>query len=219
MHKFAPWSLLMLAWLVASIRSNSVSMSEKLRAISPETVWLICWSLGGLVTLSLVPSKRVDRIFPVIPPLCLLLAAQTSQMLRAGPHRDRNVRWATVALVAAILFSGGATLGRVVSGFRDHRDALSIFGRKVRELAAANHWRVEAVGSNDEGLPLYLMRPHFVSVARAVADWNAGKIDALAVPDDELPYFVAALRQVASPSLQSARRKNLNRPNYVLLTH
>ena len=24
--------------------------------------WLICWSLGGLIVMSLVPSKRVDRI-------------------------------------------------------------------------------------------------------------------------------------------------------------
>mgnify|MGYP006920623902 CR=1 FL=1 len=33
---------------------------------------------GGLIVMSLIPSKRLDRIFPVIPPLCLLLAAQIS---------------------------------------------------------------------------------------------------------------------------------------------
>jgi len=31
--------------------------------------------------MSLIPSKRVDRIFPVIPPLCLLLAAQVASYL------------------------------------------------------------------------------------------------------------------------------------------
>jgi 4-amino-4-deoxy-L-arabinose transferase-like glycosyltransferase len=219
LHKFAPWSLLMIAWSIAWVRANNVSIGEKLRRISPETIWLICWSVGGLLTMSLIPSKRVDRIFPVIPPLCLLLATQTVAMLRPGTNRDRKFAWATAALVAAILLSSGATLIRVVSGYRDHRDALSIFGREVRQLAAANHWRVEAVGWIDEGLPLYLTRPHFLKPERAIADWNAGKIDALAVPEDELPRFMSALQSVAQPSLKSVQRRNLDRPNYVLLTH
>jgi 4-amino-4-deoxy-L-arabinose transferase-like glycosyltransferase len=218
LHKFAPWSLLMLAWSIAWIRSNNISIREKFRAISPETIWLICWSLGGLVLMSLVPSKRVDRIFPIIPPLCLLLGAQASEMLRAGAQRKRNMQWATAAVIAAMLLSGGATMIRVVFGYRDHRDGLSIFGQKVRQLAGANHWRVEAVGSNDEGLPLYLMRPHFLSADRAIAEWNDGKIDALAIPADQLPRYMHALRDVVPPSLQSVQRKNLDRPNYVLLT-
>jgi 4-amino-4-deoxy-L-arabinose transferase-like glycosyltransferase len=219
LHKFAPWSLLMIAWSIAWVRANNVSIGEKLRRISPETIWLICWSVGGLLTMSLIPSKRVDRIFPVIPPFCLLLATQTMAMLRSGTNPDRKFAWATAALVAAILLSSGATLIRVVSGYRDHRDALSIFGREVRQLAAAKHWRVEAVGWIDEGLPLYLTRPHFLKRERAIADWNAGKIDALAVPEDELPRFMGALQSVAQPSLKSVQRRNLDRPNYVLLTH
>jgi 4-amino-4-deoxy-L-arabinose transferase-like glycosyltransferase len=218
LHKFAPWSLLMIGWSIAWVRKTNGSIGEKLRSASPETVWLICWSLGAILTMSLIPSKRVDRIFPVIPPLCLLLATQTAAMLRETTSRERNVRWAHVALIVAIFLSAGAAVIRVASSYRDHRDALSIFGREVRQRAAANHWRVETVGSNDEGLPLYLMRPHFLRPERAIADWNAGKIDALAVPVDQLPRFMRALRNIAPPGLQSAPRKNLDRPNYVLLT-
>jgi hypothetical protein len=43
----------------------------------------------------------------------------------------RNFRWAT-AIIVAVLFSGCYAASRVVSGYRDHRDALSIFDRRVR---------------------------------------------------------------------------------------
>ena len=36
--------------------------------MKPATVWLVCWSVGGLLLMSIIPSKRVDRIFPVVPP-------------------------------------------------------------------------------------------------------------------------------------------------------
>jgi len=120
--------------------------------------------------------------------------------------------------VLAILFSAGYATTRVVSGYRDHRDALSIFGRQVREQAAAKHWRYEAVGSTDEGLPLYLARPHFLRPDRAVAEWNSGKIDALAVPANQAPQLMRELRD-STRRFESGQRKNLGRPNYVLLTH
>jgi hypothetical protein len=63
------------------------------------------------------------------------------------------------------------------------------------------------------------MRPHFLKPDRAVAAWNAGEIDALAVPESEMPRFMSDLQGVASPSLRSVQRKNLRRSNYVLLTH
>ena len=49
---------------------------------SPETFWLVAWSLGGLLVMSFVPSKRIDRVFPIVPPLCLLLAAQVAEFRR-----------------------------------------------------------------------------------------------------------------------------------------
>ena len=76
LHKFAPWSVLMIAIAAVDLRSRNWRLRSVFREMSPETFWLLCWSIGGLIVMSLIPSKRVDRIFPVIPPLCLLLAAQ-----------------------------------------------------------------------------------------------------------------------------------------------
>jgi hypothetical protein len=192
--------------------------SETFKEMSLATLWLICWSIGGLILMSLIPSKRVDRIFPIIPPLCLLVATQAARFLNDEKQRARSFRWATAILALAILFSAGYAMSRVVTGYRDHRDALSIFGRKVREEAATNHWRYEAVGSTDEGLPLYLTRPHFLKPEVAVAEWNSGKIDALAVPANQAPQLMRELHD-STRRFESEERRNLRRPNYVLLTH
>src|SRR5947199_7582536 len=78
-HKFAPWSILLIAIAIFDLASRRWRIGSALREISPDTFWLLCWSVGGLIVMSLIPSKRVDRIFPVIPPLCLLLAAQIAR--------------------------------------------------------------------------------------------------------------------------------------------
>ncbi|MGH8099791.1 MAG: ArnT family glycosyltransferase, partial [Chthoniobacterales bacterium] len=75
LHKFAPWSVLIVALALVDIgkldRLNRSSLETPIRRkVSPEMVWLIGWALGGLIVMSLIPSKRVDRIFPVIPPFC-----------------------------------------------------------------------------------------------------------------------------------------------------
>jgi 4-amino-4-deoxy-L-arabinose transferase-like glycosyltransferase len=75
LHKFAPWSILLIAIAIFDLASRRWRIGTAFREMSPDTFWLLCWSLGGLIVMSLIPSKRVDRIFPVIPPLCLLLAA------------------------------------------------------------------------------------------------------------------------------------------------
>src|SRR5436190_24390087 len=104
--------------------------------MSPETFWVLCWGFGGLIAMSLIPSRRVDRIFPVFPPLCLLLAAQiaardAAPRLPIGAARRTHL-WAVAAVVLAILFTGGYTGWKVATGYRDHRDALAVFGRNVR---------------------------------------------------------------------------------------
>jgi hypothetical protein len=207
----------MLGLAIADLRARRWNIRAAFREMSPATFWLICWSIGGLILMSLIPSKRVDRIFPVIPPLCLLVAVQTARFLKDETQRARNFRWVAAILALAVLFSAGYAAGRVVTGYRDHRDALSIFGRKVREEAARNHWRYEAVGSTDEGLPLYLMRPHFLKPDIAIAEWNSGKIDALAVPANQAPQLMHELHD-STRRFESVERKNLRRAKYVLLT-
>jgi 4-amino-4-deoxy-L-arabinose transferase-like glycosyltransferase len=216
LHKFFPWSALMIVLTIIDLRARKWSLRVVFREMSPATIWLICWIVGGLVLMSLIPSKRVDRIFPVIPPFCLLAAIQTTRFLNRGTVETRSLRWIGATLLIAVLFTGGYAAGRIWDGYRVHRDALSIFGRKVREEAARNHWRYEAIGKSDEGLPLYLTRPHFLKPDVAVEKWNKSEIDALAIPVDQAVDLLPQL-QDATRRFESETRADLKRPNYLLL--
>src|SRR5207248_11053131 len=113
LHKFAPWSLLLLAIAFADLHSRNGRLRSAFREMSPEAFWLLCWSLGGLIVMSLIPSKRVDRIFPVIPPLCLLLAAQVVGISLDEKWRTHVYRWTAVALLFSILLTGSYTIAKV----------------------------------------------------------------------------------------------------------
>jgi hypothetical protein len=173
--------------------------------MSPETFWLLCWSIGGLIVMSLIPSKRVDRIFPVVPPLCLLLAAQVALA--------RIYRWSALALVLAILFTGGYTGWKVMTGYRDHRDALAVFGRNIRYEAEVRRWRYEVVSAKDEGLLLYLQKTRFIEPERAVTEWNNRNLDALVASTEKARVLMPKLRDAVVSESKQARAKE-----YVLIT-
>jgi 4-amino-4-deoxy-L-arabinose transferase-like glycosyltransferase len=198
LHKFAPWSVLMIALAIIDFRTprklgglKPSSLRERWQKISPETFWLLCWIFGGLLVMSLIPSKRVDRIFPVVPPLCLLLAAQIG---KREYLRERVQQWCAAALILSILCAGGYGGWKVISGYRTHRDALVKFGHVVREEAAQKHWRYEVVESSDEGLLLYLQKLHFVQPETAIAEWSSGNLDALIASAEEAPRLVRDLQ-------------------------
>jgi 4-amino-4-deoxy-L-arabinose transferase-like glycosyltransferase len=252
LHKFAPWSILLLAIAIFDLRSRRWKIGPAFREMSPDTFWLLCWSIGGLIVMSLIPSKRVDRVFPVIPPLCLLLAAQISSRwscshgsmsrrltsfdsdltghppsLDDGEARtpvateNRGIatyRWSAIALVFAIFFTGSYTTWKVINGYRDHRDALAIFGRNVRREADARHWRYEILAAKDEGLLLYLQKTHYIKPDGAVAEWNAGNLDALVASTEKLPGLMPQLRGATVSQLKGGERKKEQGTGYVLVT-
>jgi 4-amino-4-deoxy-L-arabinose transferase-like glycosyltransferase len=146
--------------------------------------WLITWALGGIVVMSLIPSKRVDRIFPAIPPLCLLLAGQIRVFMADDVVRVRRIT--AFAIVFATIFSGSYVAMRVIDGYRDDRDRLVKFGREVRRIAAAEHLRYEILPGRDESLLLYLQRPRFYTRAQTIV--ASSGLDALVVPLDEEPW-------------------------------
>jgi hypothetical protein len=187
--------------------------------MSPETFWLLCWSLGGLIAMSLIPSKRVDRIFPILPPLCLLLAAQIGRdaALRR-PDAPAGRPYLAAALAFAIFFTGGYTTFKVITGYRDHSDALVVFGRNVRHEAESHRWRYEVVSAKDEGLLLYLRKTHFIEPDRAVIEWNGGNLDALVASTEKAPALLGELRDASLSSLKSNERKKEQGRDYVLIT-
>ena len=186
--------------------------------MSPEIFWLLCWSLGGLLTMSLIPSKRVDRIFPVIPPLCLLLAAQVVGISLDEKWRTHVYRWTAVALLFSILLTGSYTIAKVFSGYRNHRDALAVFGREVRHEVEAHGWRYEVIGGKDEGILLYLDRLRFVEPEDAITEWKAGIIDAVVAPDEEQPRLLRDLEGSVPSRIGSWTKNDERTRRYILLT-
>jgi hypothetical protein len=241
-HKFAPWSVLMIAIAISDLRSRDWRLRGVFREMAPEAFWLLCWSIGGLVMMSLIPSKRVDRIFPVIPPLCLLLAAQigartsyshgsvsrptksvgleetADRVVTTNNGSMRIYKWSAVALLFAVLFTGGYTGWKIVTGYREHRGALADFGRDVRREATAHHWRYEVVSAKDEGLLLYLRKTEFVQPARAIAEWNAGNLNALVASEKKAAAIMADLQgAVLSPLKSNGLEKHRPHSGYVLI--
>jgi 4-amino-4-deoxy-L-arabinose transferase-like glycosyltransferase len=222
-HKFAPWSILLIAIAIFDLASDRWKIGAAFRKISSRTFWLLCWSLGGLIVMSMIPSKRVDRIFPVIPPLCLLLAAQVSSGVGSlrrpdGPSRTAWRPYLATALVFAIFFTGGYTIWKVVTGYRDHRDALAIFGRDVRRETEARQWHYEVVSAKDEGLLLYLQKTHYIQPDRAIAEWNGGNLDALVASTEKATRLMPQLRGATVFQSRSAQRKKQRGKGYVLIT-
>src|SRR6476469_4551645 len=232
----------MIGIAAVELRSRNWRLRSVFREMSPETFWLLCWSIGGLIVMSLIPSKRVDRIFPVIPPLCLLLAAQvaTRNPCSNGPmgrssrsietnetaHRAAVTRtslahvyqWSAITLALAILFTSGYTVWKVITGYRDHRDALAAFGRNVRHEAEAHNWRYDVVSAKDEGLLLYLRKTHFIEPTDAVTEWNAGNLDAIVAPKQKAAVLMSELKGDALAQSQPDEREDQQGRGYVWIT-
>jgi 4-amino-4-deoxy-L-arabinose transferase-like glycosyltransferase len=221
LHKFAPWSALILALGVLSLRRERWGIRNLFRQTTPDVFWLVCWSLGGLIVMSLVPSKRVDRIYPIVPPLCLLLAAQIAGGIRVKQTGERVLQLCAATLLFSIVFTGGYTAARVLSNYRDHADHLEVFCRAVNEQVVAHGWRYEVISGHSggyDGMLLYLQKPHFLKPSEAVQEWNVGALDALLVPKDRISELMSDLENAAIAPLRSVDRKTDPQIGYFLVT-
>jgi 4-amino-4-deoxy-L-arabinose transferase-like glycosyltransferase len=192
LHRFAPWSLLLIGLAFVARRKDDDGSTEC--RLSPETFWLLAWSLGGLIVMSFVPSKRIDRIFPIVPPLCLLLAATIAACREKERMRTIVDRVCAAAIILSAVFMTGYTVRKIVLARHEQRDAFSMFGRAVVKEMTQHHWRYGVIGGEDEGMLLYVRKTEFLEPEPAIVLWNGGKLDALVVPDDELDELVPRLR-------------------------
>lgn len=192
LHKWAPWSLLLIALLVMRYRAArppaATEVKPKRRWFgdwSPELFWLLAWGIGGLIVMSCIPSKRVDRIFPALPPLCLLLGAMVGERFARGSDPESRLqskvlaRGCAVAVLLAAICTFGYAGSRIVSGFAKQRDALVKCGREFRTRATKNHWRYAVLKTSTEALVFYLDVPGFTSESEALRRWKEGELDTL----------------------------------------
>jgi 4-amino-4-deoxy-L-arabinose transferase-like glycosyltransferase len=222
LHKFAPWSMLIIALGVLSFPRTRSGIRDLFRQTNPDILWLVCWSLGGFIVMSLVPSKRVDRIYPVVPPLCLLLAAQIASGFRIRQTGERVLQWSAAALLFSIVFTSGYTAAKVLSDYRDNANHLELFSHAVNEQAIAHHWRYEVISGgargSAEGMLLYLQKPHFIKPDEAVQEWNGEALDALVVPKNKISELMGELQNAAIAPLRSVDRKTDPQIGYFLVT-
>ncbi len=176
--KFAPWSVLLIA---LHFRKDVRAALAK----DPARLWLVCWALGGLVFMSLVPSKRADRIFPVIPPLCLLLASTLAPLVDTQIWRTSGRRIATITTILASVITLGAAVYEITDGYRHDQGGLVRFGNAARDLAAAHPERLAVMSGKDEGMLLYTRQTEFTKPDAALAKWRAGEIDWLVMNDKD----------------------------------
>ena len=218
--RWAPWGVLLLA---VRFRARRVWWSL---CHDPETLWLICWAAGGLILLSLIPSKRIDRIFPVIPPLCLVLTALISQACRPqengpftvpSPHWPLD--WSKLSLVVAVMLSFADALHGVAKVYYHHEDAPSRFGEQVRVMTAGHP--LEMIYSKDtivgeEAMIVYLRRLRFLLPGEADQLARAGKLDAVVINEHSLD-FARGLLGAFDPGAPRLSSSDQDSP-YLLLT-
>lgn len=218
LHRWAPWSLLLIGLPFVAVRkSRQLGIRAAFREMSPETFWLLVWSLGGLLVMSCIPSKRVDRIFPIVPPLCLLLAAVVGEVRKQEKLRAITDRLCLAAIILACVGITAYGANRIVVAHREERDAFADFGRDVVKTVKARNLRYNIVGGDDEGMALYVRRTEFAWPDEAAADWNAGKLDALVVADDEVAGLLARLQGPRPHRILTSKRAGRYKKRYLLL--
>jgi 4-amino-4-deoxy-L-arabinose transferase-like glycosyltransferase len=174
LHKMLPWTLVLL-FLFLKYEDVRLLMIRK-----PELLWLVCWALGGLVFMSLMPSKRVDRIFPAFFPVALLLPG----LLAAVWTRPGIKTLTAAAVLMAILMWGGTYLAMVVHGYQHGASSLREFARECQTtVTERNLGTVGLLTSLDEGLILYLGKERFLGTSEALERWKQGAIRALVLPE------------------------------------
>jgi hypothetical protein len=166
-----------------------------------------------LLLMSIIPSKRVDRIFPVVPPFCLLVGAQVACVWQNRQWASKLLPWLRVTLLFAFLYTGGYAVWKITSAYRSRSDALVRFSSAVRAQAAQHRWNYGVVGRQEEGMLLYLRRDHFLSPNDAEEQWRAGKLDAVVVRDQPARDWPTLL---PGAELQATSEKAKDLPRYAL---
>lgn len=168
---FFPWALILIVFLsIPEVRA-------RIRR-EPSLLWLVCWAGAGLLFMSLVPSKRMDRVYPVILPCCLLVAGAWPLL---PPRRPRYLLAGLLGL--AVLWNAGYAGYQLAHDYRTHQGELRAWAYRAR--AAAQGRSLAVVSGRDEGMLLYLGLTHFTRVDDAAQAWKVGALKWCVLPERE----------------------------------
>ncbi len=180
--RVAPWSVLLIA-MAGARRGRELARQR------PEVFWLACWTLGALVVMSLIPSKRTDRIFPIVPPACLwlveLLAHWGRERIGRLPLRRVASSFVGIAAAVAGIYAGC----RIRDAYREDQAGLVRFGRDARALAHEHGWKMAVASGRDEGLPIYAAVERFESRKEIRARWKSGELSSVIIPKKDLEKY------------------------------
>jgi len=164
LHRLFPWSIALVAWAVFDREGRRRLMADR------GSRWLLVWLFVSVLLMSLVPNKRADRIFPMVPPLALLFASAV-HAASWGVRPVLNLRRIIYALtVFAVLLWGSYTVFAVLkdSGNRERNEELARRDSCTRVLAweHAQKRSVKVVGpvsDREQSLLVYLHRTAWLS--------------------------------------------------------
>lgn len=104
LHRLFPWSAAALLWLIVDRQGRRRLMEDA------GARWLIVWTGVALILMSLVPNKRVDRIFPVVAPFALLTGHMVAAATWTGAGLWRPAKIIGTLTLMAVLIWGGYTV-------------------------------------------------------------------------------------------------------------
>ena len=177
LSRVSPWTPIFLALLWA--RSSRDAIRTR-----PHVRWLFGWIAGGLLVMSVIPSKRADRIFPLIPPMALMIATLASNLPPARFTQLRRVFWTRAALIGALVINLAYAGQQVYRAGKDDEGALVRFGGQASRYVSARRLTMGIVRAPNEGLLMYTGQSEFLSLERARCLWRSGKVDALLMEAD-----------------------------------
>lgn len=181
-----PWTLLLAAMFF--VKGVWAACWKK-----PEVLWLLCWTFGGLIFMECVPSKRFDRILPVVPPACLLLAALAGSLPGFRLFKEPIGRLAILLPLLAVPIAAGYAGWKVVKNFRNDARALVVFGEKVRDTVQGRRLKLAVVNGKDEGMLMYAGAQQFTDMDDALQLWKHQRIDWLVLGENDFTEHRAAL--------------------------
>ena len=164
LHRLFPWSIALVVWAVVDRDGRRRLMADR------GSRWLLVWLFVSVLLMSLVPNKRADRIFPMVPPLALLFASAV-RAASWGARPALNLRRVIYALtVFAVLLWGSYTVFAVLrdSGNRERNEELARrdFCTQVLAWEHAEKRAVKVVGpvsDREQSLLVYLRRTTWLS--------------------------------------------------------